>query len=888
MRDKKRGPSEELELALTAHDLPRIRALLASGADPNVSTSDVSPLLDAFASDPTWDDPAPLELLLDAGARVDKTVDGGTRTALSEAALQNKPRICAFLIERGASIHFAKKGRGVLHAAAQGGVLWLVERILAEGGKARIADEDGETPLHDACFAGHLTIATRLLDAGADVNAAVKSGDYKGMTPLKLAVLGGCPKLTELLLERGAEMPAASHPLLALLKAPDLDDDDNDDRDDGDAEMLPIPEEIKQDIAAMITAHARGEEPRPSYERDGFAQAAAVVLKRSGALPKKVIQAAERKLKRQAGSPIEDAIKKNDARAVADLHKKAKKRGDEDASLLHLAASHAGPDVIRALLDAGEKPSAFSPYEGTPLHSAVRAGNRAVVEALLQAGVNINRWSEPEGQDEPESALAIASAGDDLPMVKLLLKHGASPDFPPKIAKWQKEYLADFLPIMRATSPAVIKALLAAGADPNVCAPVVGRVEDGHIESVRALLEGGADPNKEGMDGERPLVMALSGGHVEMARLLLKHGATLGKHKPPQGLGPELKRLLVEHEISPVPKKPSFRDAIEYGLIDKVLAFIKRGEDVNKKNKEKDTPLVTAIAAGQDDVALLLLEHGANPTPKIPYPPIYAACVSDNERLAGELLKRGADPNLAVDSVLDKETLLHASARNGNVGIVKLLLDAGADVNGESENGETALFPAAYWARPELVRLLIARGADVSRIDKNGHSVLRNCFWGRECDASDEALYLETLAILLDAGAAAGTLASEAAERDHLKTLEVLAKKGALDPNRREENSEPPLYEAARSGNAEVTRFLLEHGADPTARSSRLFGGKLWTALHAAAANEHANVVRVLVERGAPLDARDGDGQSPLDVAKGRDVRELLRRAGAASGRRED
>jgi ankyrin repeat protein len=563
MRDKKkRGLSEELHRALKAHDLPAVRAALAAGADPNVSLDRLTPLIDAFAGDPAWDDPTPLELLLDAGARIDKPVEEGSRTALSEAALQGRHKICAFLVERGANIHFAKKKRGVLHAAAQGGILWLVERILAEGGDARAADSAGETPLHDASFAGHMTIAARLLDAGADVNATVKSGDYKGRTPLQFAALGGYPKLTELLLDRGAEMPGASHPLLAMLAAPDPDDDGGAD----DADTPPIPREIKQDIAAMIEAHTRGEEPRPAYERDGFALAAAALLKRSRELPQKVIEAAARKRKRPAGSPLKAAIRKDDAQAVVELLKTSKKRPSKEASLLHFAAAHAGPEVIRALLDAGEDLGAFSPYEGTPLHAAVRADNRAAALALIQAGVNIDRWTEPEGQDEPESALSIASAAGNLVLVKLLLEHGASPDFPRDADAGLRDYLADFLPLMRAASAKILKTLIAGGADPNACAALVWQVEEGHYESARTLLEAGADPNKEGMDGERPLVMALSGGDVEMARMLLGHGATLGKQKPPQGLSPELRRLLAEHGISPVPQRPSFRDAIEYGL----------------------------------------------------------------------------------------------------------------------------------------------------------------------------------------------------------------------------------------------------------------------------------------------------------------------------------
>lgn len=80
--------------------------------------------------------------------------------------------------------------------------------------------------------------------------------------------------------------------------------------------------------------------------------------------------------------------------------------------------------------------------------------------------------------------------------------------------------------------PEVVRALLAAGADPDADSenpfgvrPLHAAAAAGDHDSARALLEAGADPNVRQQGGYTPLHSAAHSGDVELVRLLLVHGA---------------------------------------------------------------------------------------------------------------------------------------------------------------------------------------------------------------------------------------------------------------------------------------------------------------------------------------------------------------------------
>ena len=155
------------------------------------------------------------------------------------------------------------------------------------------------------------------------------------------------------------------------------------------------------------------------------------------------------------------------------------------------------------------------------------------------------------------------------------------------------------------------------------------------------------------------------------------------------------------------------------------------------------------------------------------------------------------------------------AARYADWGVVRALIEQGADVDARQGDGATALHWAAYWDEVEPADLLIRAGADVNAANDLGVTPL----W-----AAAENRNAAMVGRLLDAGA---------------------------DPNAPLLSGETPLMTAARVGAADVARELLEAGADPAATA-----GRGQTALMWAVAQRHPDVAEALLDYGAAVDAR--------------------------------
>src|SRR5712692_4092092 len=82
---------------------------------------------------------------------------------------------------------------------------------------------------------------------------------------------------------------------------------------------------------------------------------------------------------------------------------------------------------------------------------------------------------------------------------------------------------------------------------------------------------------------------------------------------------------------------------------------------------------------------------------------------------------RGTDASANIGK-RDLNNKLFRAAVEGNVNLVRALLDAGADVNAREEEGETPLMYASVEGRTEVVLLLISRSADVNAISTNNET----------------------------------------------------------------------------------------------------------------------------------------------------------------------
>jgi len=89
--------------------------------------------------------------------------------------------------------------------------------------------------------------------------------------------------------------------------------------------------------------------------------------------------------------------------------------------------------------------------------------------------------------------------------------------------------------------------------------------------------------------------------------------------------------------------------------------------------------------------------------------PLFHAVVREKKEVALLLLQRGANANFARE---DKYTALMEASGDGNREIVEALIAKGADVNARADNGRTSLYRAAASGRGDVVKVLLEHGAD--------------------------------------------------------------------------------------------------------------------------------------------------------------------------------
>ena len=333
-----------------------------------------------------------------------------------------------------------------------------------------------------------------------------------------------------------------------------------------------------------------------------------------------------------------------------------------------------------------------------------------------------------------------------------------------------------------------------------------------------------------------------------------------------------------------------------------VRGLLAEGAAVDASRPDGLTALHWAAQWDDAEIASLLLAAGADASRADQYgvTPLALACTNGSAGMVRRLLEAGADANARQEN---GETALMTCARSGVRDAVDRLVAAGADVNAsEIHNGQTALMWAAWEGHTEVLERLVEHGADVDARTTTGYTALLL--------AAREGYEAVTRA-LLDAGADVNAVANDwtsalvvATIRGHVDYVDLLLSRGA-DPNIGPGYT--PLHWAAGEWDTELNdlsngvaegnqwsifgglraadrlrtvKALLDHGADPNARTNRTPGFGIKVKGHlgnitggtpfliAARANDTA-VMRVLLEHGADPFIPTANGTTPLMMAAG-------------------
>ena len=239
---------------------------------------------------------------------------------------------------------------------------------------------------------------------------------------------------------------------------------------------------------------------------------------------------------------------------------------------------------------------------------------------------------------------------------------------------------------------------------------------------------------------------------------------------------------------------------------------------------------------------------------------LFNAVNRENVNATRKLLNNGANVNQNNEN--GRSPLMQASLL-GNSELVKLLLAKGADVNKADKDGNTPLYMASSEGHAKVVKVLLsARGIDVNKADKYGLTALHR--------ASMEGFWAVTRLLLSAPGIqvnkeniAGSTPLYLASYYGRTKVVKVLLSARGIDVNKATEQGNTPLHAASEEGETDIVKLLLAKGADVNKADER---GR--TPLYVATREGHVSSVRELLKsKKVKVDNASSLGWTPLMIA---------------------
>ena len=331
--------------------------------------------------------------------------------------------------------------------------------------------------------------------------------------------------------------------------------------------------------------------------------------------------------------------------------------------------------------------------------------------------------------------------------------------------------------------------------------------EYGNLIGVERELQAGVNIDEKDNDGFTALIWASWGGRLEVVKYLVSQGATIDAKTndgdtaliwaKEQNYREVVKFLEKEIALRQQRKdRESLHYYAEYGNLAGVKRALQAGANIDAKNNDGWTALISASYKDHVEVVKYLVSQGAN---------IQVRTNSGNTALM--LAKQANRSEIVYFLEKEIERFLHDYARNGNLAGVKRALQAGADIEAKDDDW-TALIYASVNGRLEVVKYLVSQGANIDGKDNDDWTAL---IW--------------------------------ASQNGRLEVVKYLASQGAKI-NAKDDDDWTALMRASQNGHLEVVEYLVSQGTNIDTKNK--YGD---TALMLAKQKNHNEVVNFLQEK---------------------------------------